>query len=78
MLATTHDAQLQQLLADRFDLYYFQEDPGIDGYFDYRLRRGISSEHNAIRLLERVGFPPAVIQDALAQASRQHTEADGL
>ncbi|HEX4023457.1 MAG TPA: hypothetical protein VHX52_01945 [Steroidobacteraceae bacterium] len=71
VLATTHDAELQQLLADRFELYYFQEDPAVVGFFDHRLRRGISSERNAIRLLERMNFPPAVVQDAFALVQRQ-------
>jgi len=31
VLATTHDAELQHLLTNRFDLYYFQEDPGRPG-----------------------------------------------
>lgn len=66
VLATTHDVELQEDLASRYDLYYFQEDPEIEDYFDYRLRRGCSSRRNAILLLEREGFPENIVADALA------------
>lgn len=66
VLATTHDVELQEDLASCYDLYYFQEDPDVEDYFDYRLRRGRSSRRNAIRLLEREGFPADIIADALA------------
>jgi hypothetical protein len=66
VLVTTHDIELQELLGERFDLYHFQEDPDIEGFFDYRLRPGRARERNAIRLLERLGFPEEVVQDAMA------------
>lgn len=66
VLATTHDVELQADLGSRYDLYYFEEDPDIEGYFDYCLRPGRSSRRNAIRLLEREGFPADIIRGALA------------
>lgn len=66
VLATTHDVELQEDLASRYDLYYFQEDPDVKDCFDYRLRRGRSSQRNAIRLLEREGFPADIVAGALA------------
>ena len=70
VLATTHDVELQEDLASRYDLYYFQEDPGVKDCFDYRLRHGLSSRRNAIRLLEREGFPANIVADALAYSER--------
>lgn len=71
VLATTHDVELQALLAGSYTICHFTEDPDVDGFFDYRLRPGPCSEGNAIRLLERIGFPTSVIADARAQlASR--------
>ncbi len=66
VLATTHDVELQEDIASRYDLYYFQEDPDVENYFDYRLRRGRSSQRNAIRLLEREGFPTDIVAAALS------------
>ena len=66
VLATTHDVELQALLADRFDLYHFQERPDLDALFDYVLRPGPCTEGNALRLLARVGFPPEIVEEAMA------------
>jgi hypothetical protein len=69
VLVTTHDVELQMLLDERFDLYHFQEDPEVEGFFDYRLRPGRASARNAILLLERMGFPDDIVQDAMAFAT---------
>ncbi|MGH8261235.1 MAG: MutS-related protein, partial [Steroidobacteraceae bacterium] len=70
VLATTHDIELQDLLSERFERLHFREDPDVDGFFDYRLRAGASTERNAIRLLERVGFPTRIIEEAMWLAKR--------
>jgi DNA mismatch repair ATPase MutS len=69
MLVTTHDVELQELLGQRFDLYHFQENPDVEGFFDYRLRAGRATERNAIRLLERMGFPEDIVSAAMALAA---------
>ena len=66
VLATTHDVELQGLLASRFDGYHFREDPDVVGFFDYKLRSGPCTEGNALRLLAKIGFPPHVVADALS------------
>ncbi len=71
VLATTHDVELQFMLSERFVRYHFREDPAVDGFFDYTLRPGASTERNAIRLLERMGFPPAIVREALALAAKR-------
>lgn len=71
VLATTHDVELQTFLAGRYDLCHFQESPEVDGFFDYRIRRGAATERNAIRLLHEIGFPEAVIANAAAYADQQ-------
>jgi len=73
VLVTTHDVELQQLLSERFDRYHFREDPTVEGFFDYKLRSGASYERNAIRLLERLGFPPEIIREALVLVDQQKT-----
>ncbi len=66
VLATTHDVELQLLLASRFEMLSFVEDPDVAGGFDFRLRTGPSPVGNAIRLLEKAGFPASIIREATA------------
>jgi predicted ATPase len=66
ILVTTHDVELQHLLGDRFELFHFQEDPTVESFFDHRLHLGASTQRNAIRVLERLGYPTAIIAEALA------------
>ncbi|MBU6417419.1 MAG: hypothetical protein KJS83_09655 [Xanthomonadaceae bacterium] len=68
VLVTTHDVELQAMLGGRYALYHFQENPDAEGYFDYRLRPGPATERNAIRLLDRLGFPHDITASALAYA----------
>jgi DNA mismatch repair ATPase MutS len=64
-LVTTHDVELQDDVAHLYELYYFQEDPDVEGFFDYRLRPGRTTRRNAIRLLARNGFPGDIVDKAL-------------
>jgi MutS domain V len=71
VLATTHDVELQQLLTKTFELFHFQENPDVEGFFDFELRPGISTQRNAIRVLERIGIPSEIIGEALAIVAQQ-------
>jgi len=64
VLVTTHDIELQHLLGPGFLTFHFVEDPELPEVFDYRLHPGISNTKNAIRLLEKLGFPPAIVREA--------------
>ena len=75
VLATTHDVELQGLLADQFDLYHFLERPDLEALFDYHLRSGPCTEGNALRLLARVGFPPQIVADAIAYLTTRGSSA---
>jgi DNA mismatch repair ATPase MutS len=66
ILVTTHDVELQHLLGAQFELCYFQENPAVEGFFDHALRAGVSTQRNAIRVLERLGLPPDIIAEAMA------------
>jgi len=70
VLVTTHDVELQDDIAGLYDLYYFQEDPDVEGFFDYRLRPGRTTRRNAIRLLQRNGFPGEVVERAMQYSER--------
>jgi hypothetical protein len=64
VLVTTHDVELQHLLGPSFLTFHFVEDPELPEVFDYRLHPGISTSKNAIKLLEKVGFPAAIVREA--------------
>jgi MutS domain V len=70
VLVTTHDVELQHLLGVQFELFYFQENPAVEGFFDHELHMGASTQRNAIRVLERLGYPADIIAEALATAAR--------
>lgn len=74
VLVTTHDVELQDDVSGPYDRYYFQEDPEVDGWFDYRLRAGRATRHNAIQLLARNGFPPDLVAEALRYADAYAAE----
>lgn len=71
VLATTHDVELQDSLGSDFDFCHFREDPDVDGFFDYQLRQGATHVHNAIRMLGEMGFPDAVIANAMDYATQE-------
>jgi DNA mismatch repair ATPase MutS len=64
VLVTTHDIELQHLLGPSFLTFHSVEDPELPEVFDYRLHSGISTSKNAIKLLEKAGFPPAIVREA--------------
>ena len=70
VLVTTHDVELQAVLAEHYDLYHFREDPDVEGFYDYRLRAGASTVRNAIRLLDRKGFPSDIVASAMEYAAQ--------
>ena len=64
-LVATHDARLQALMGDAWDVYHF--DSRVDAgrlVFDYRLRAGEAGLGNAIEVLAASGFPAAVVEAA--------------
>jgi DNA mismatch repair ATPase MutS len=66
-IVASHDLELTQVLEDIYDNYYFREeikDKDIVIVFDYKLRNGVSTTKNAIKLLEYVGFPIEIIENA--------------
>jgi DNA mismatch repair ATPase MutS len=62
-VAASHDIELTNILADKFDNYHFCEQVTNDGIiFDYKLKHGASTTRNAIRLLSFMGFHSEIIE----------------
>jgi hypothetical protein len=70
VLASTHDAELQQLLADSFEMFHFSDKVTDGKYgFDYLIWPGPAKSRNAIKLLEIRGYPLAVVAEAARVAA---------
>ena len=69
-IVATHDRELVDILKDSYDFYYFSEkiDKKKGLSFDYKIKEGISSTRNAIRLLEQIGYPKEIIEKAFKRA----------
>lgn len=76
VLVTTHDVELQGMLAGQYALCHFRECPDVEGFFDYRLRPGASGERNAIRVLARMDFPRDIVAAAMAYATQRDGAVD--
>jgi len=76
VLLATHDRHLTQL-ADGAAVrnFHFREDLSRGGMvFDYHLHDGPARTRNALRVLEREGYPPQILADAQAWLSRSTEE----
>ncbi|MCQ4943983.1 hypothetical protein NXV78_14700 [Bacteroides cellulosilyticus] len=65
VFVSTHDLELADMLEDEYELYYFSESVK-DGIlsFDYKLKRGVATEHNAIKILEICDYPASLVSEA--------------
>jgi hypothetical protein len=65
ILAATHDLRLSNMLDSIYRNLHFQEKVSGKGLaFDYKLRQGIAATRNAIALLQYVGYPKKIIENA--------------
>ena len=70
VIAATHDAELVDLLRDRYVVYHLGDAIGPDGLtFDYRLTPGPATSRNAIALLRLNGAPETLVARALERAA---------
>jgi hypothetical protein len=77
VLATTHDVELQRMLADTYAMHHFS-DRVVDGKygFDYLIHPGPVRSRNAIKLLALSGYPAAVTEEARRLAAELEAVAD--
>lgn len=75
ILAATHDLQLSEVLNHEYDNYHFREyvcDTGLE--FDYKLHEGPSTTRNAIALLDYVGYPKSIVENAANRVAGKNTK----
>ena len=68
-VTASHDIELTELLADLYDNYHFREQMEEDGIsYTYKIQPGPADSKNAIRLLEVMGFPGEIVEEAKRQS----------
>lgn len=71
VFVSTHDIELADLLDEEYELYHFCEkvdSKTVD--FDYKLKRGMLTNRNAIKILQINAYPDHVIGEALELAEK--------
>lgn len=71
-IVATHDRELTEILKENYKFHYFSETvsskKGLN--FDYKLKDGISSTKNAIKLLDYIGYPKEITEKAYERADK--------
>lgn len=69
-IAATHDIELTFLLENWYRNVHFQESITKENIvFDYKLRDGRATSRNAIKLLQLMGYSPAIVEEAEKRAN---------
>lgn len=67
--AATHDIELTSILSEYYNNYHFDEEiVNHDVVFSYKIKDGVSTTRNAIKLLDVIGFDDSVIEAAEKRA----------
>ena len=67
VFVSTHDLELAELLGSAYTSYSFEEITADTRLiFDYKIKPGILKNKNGIAILSAMGYPTAVVDDALA------------
>ena len=70
VMVTTHDVDIVTQLEKDFLPFSFLETMGESGAsYDYLIRSGVHVNHNAIRILRAMNYPPEIVQSAERIAS---------
>ena len=75
ILVATHDLQLSEILNHEYHNFHFREKVCEKGLsFDYKLHPGPSTTRKAIALLEYVGYPKSIVENASRRANDDSME----
>lgn len=74
VFVSTHDLELAKLLGEEYAVYSFEELLGDKRLvFDYKIKKGLLKNKNGIAVLQGMGYPQSVIEDAY-EVSKQLRE----
>ena len=72
IIVATHDIEITEEVEEQYDKYHFEEKVTKDSLeFDYLLKPGVLKKPNGIRILEYLGYPEEIIEDALDHVKNQ-------
>lgn len=73
-IVATHDIEITNNVRDRYVSYHFEEKVSRDTLdFDYILKPGVLKEPNGIHILEYIGYPQEITDQALETVAQSHT-----
>ena len=75
VMVTTHDVELLDRLEGRYELLHFEETGNPDEPFDFLVRPGRPLGRNAIKLLDRIGYPQKIVERALEIVSELESKS---
>jgi DNA mismatch repair ATPase MutS len=65
VFVSMHDLELARTLEPSYESHHFSDDVDQQGLtFDYKLRQGIATTSNAIKLLDYLEYPKEIIENA--------------
>jgi hypothetical protein len=65
LYVSTHDLELADLLDNEYAVYSFEESVSDTRLvFDYKIKTGVLKNKNGIAILETIGFPESIVEDA--------------
>ena len=65
VFVSTHDLELAELLDNDYAVYSFEESVNDTRLvFDYKMKTGVLKNKNGIAILETIGYPESVVEDA--------------
>jgi hypothetical protein len=77
VLVSTHDLELAELLGSDFKVFSFEELIGDNRLvFDYKLKEGLLKNKNGIAVLQGLGFPQNIIEEASAISNQLRAKYD--
>lgn len=69
VIVATHDEEITKKIEDQYDQYHFEEKVSKDSLeFDYLIKPGPLTSPNGIRILDYLGYPEEIVEEALAHA----------
>ena len=72
VITATHDLELAKMLEFGFKSYHFTDDVDDKGLkFDFKLKEGITSTSNAIKLLKYLKYPEDIINQSMKKLSSE-------
>lgn len=71
-VVATHDIEITEYVSSDYKCYHFEEDANSNGLiFDYKIKNGVSTSTNAIKVLKILGYPENIIEGAMKRINIQ-------